>query len=743
MKLFVAVLALLCNSAMAQSLPAFPGAMGGGAMTQGGRGGAVCEVTSTADSGSGTLRDCLLRSGPRILVYRVAGCFDVMSQILVSQPNVTILGQTAPGEVIFQCSKSTDGIRWSNRGQVIIRYVTWSPDNFNIPSGPDTGTLGFYVANTQAAAFITDHTTNRWAGNKPWLMYASWPGGGGTPIQYNKDTTMQWSLNYEPHAMHPVGPSTSELDTLSITLLSGNIDFIDNWFVNTGHRITEYNHSPIRWINNVTHNYGFYAYLGLGATQADLIGNVWMIANLQPQWRIPIHSTDGNKAGSLPGTPSFYISGNIGPDSTTVNANQYDDLARVAKDENVQAELGLFPASWRRSTPMPLSNTQAIPILPAVGLAQAQAPHIGNSRHLDCLGNWVSHRDPQDTRIVNQVIAKGPGGYWPNAQTQEGPSSIPPPTSDYQDHPVLTDPSGKPFPLCVESLHDGVPDQFKTAHGLSLTDPAAVNATDPATHWPYNEGYWGGLYDGGSTPIPPIPPNPTASPDGATCLAAGNVGCPLTDNGGNKFAFDGVDTTSTRGNLITKNGTVITTAGGTDAGKKLLWCAGGMYNQTNSGSWWEYNGTNFGVSVPGGPPTSCATTPPTTPTITGVTVSGPTSVVAGATATYTATVTGTGTYDHSVTWSANLGTITQAGVYTATPAASNDTITATSKADTTKLGRQSVTVTAAPPQPVCPTTGTVTIPYSLTINGVTVASTQACTWTLDVNTGILTLSACH
>jgi hypothetical protein len=276
----------------------------------------------------------------------VAGIISFQSQVLITNPFLTVAGQTAPGQIIIGGPTSLESFRISTH-DVVIRYVTYSPDNFNIASGPSSGTVAYYIANTQNFNNIIDHCTSRWAGNKEVAIFAGFAG------EFNSDFTMSKCLVYEPHAGHPVGPSISEADNLAITQASHNVDFHHNMFVNFSHRISEYNHSPARWINNITYNWYFYALAGLGATQTDVIGNIWKAGNLNangPAQTYPIHSTDGTWPGSLPGTPSFYVAGNIGPGHTTPNTDQYGDLTRQITGEN-GSELGTFPSTWKRSTP--------------------------------------------------------------------------------------------------------------------------------------------------------------------------------------------------------------------------------------------------------------------------------------------------------------------------------------------------------------------------------------------------------
>lgn len=77
--------------------PAFPGAIGFGATTPGGRGGQIVRVTTLDAKGPGSLTEALRAKGPSIIVFEVGGVIDLAgARLSVKQPFTTLAGQTAP-----------------------------------------------------------------------------------------------------------------------------------------------------------------------------------------------------------------------------------------------------------------------------------------------------------------------------------------------------------------------------------------------------------------------------------------------------------------------------------------------------------------------------------------------------------------------------------------------------------------------------------------------------------------------
>jgi len=113
-------------------LLAFPGAEGFGKYSRGGRAGQVFYVTNLNDSGPGSLRAALLAAGPRIVLFQVSGTIALQSNVSVSNPFLTIAGNTAPGDGV-QIKGAHIDIRTHD---VVIRYLRVrsgdEPNNSNL-----------------------------------------------------------------------------------------------------------------------------------------------------------------------------------------------------------------------------------------------------------------------------------------------------------------------------------------------------------------------------------------------------------------------------------------------------------------------------------------------------------------------------------------------------------------------------------------------------------------------------------
>jgi autotransporter-associated beta strand protein len=132
-------------------LPAFPGAQGFGRFATGGRGGSVYFVTTTNDSGSGSFRDAVSVSG-RIVIFRVGGVIDYQSPRYAPKPNITIAGQTAPGDGVTIYG---NGLSFSGSHNNIARFI-------RVRQGinGDSGTDAMGIANGHDMIF--DHITSSW-----------------------------------------------------------------------------------------------------------------------------------------------------------------------------------------------------------------------------------------------------------------------------------------------------------------------------------------------------------------------------------------------------------------------------------------------------------------------------------------------------------------------------------------------------------------------------------------------------
>lgn len=171
---------LACTSIVAQQnekQPAFPGAEGYGRYVTGGRGGAVYHVTSLADDGSaGTLRWALNQNGARTIVFDVSGTIHLTSALSVSKGNVTIAGQTAPGDGIC----IADYPMSLSANNVIVRYMRFRLGNKNVTKNGADGWDGF--GGFDHRDWMIDHCS------------VSWSIDECLSVLGNVNTTVQWCI---------------------------------------------------------------------------------------------------------------------------------------------------------------------------------------------------------------------------------------------------------------------------------------------------------------------------------------------------------------------------------------------------------------------------------------------------------------------------------------------------------------------------------------------------------------------
>lgn len=176
-KTFITLLAAatcLGASAQFESAPAFPGAEGFGRYTTGGRGGAVYHVTSLADDGSaGTLRWACEQKGKRTIVFDVSGTIYLTKALQVKNGDVSILGQTAPGDGICVA----DYPFTINSSNVILRFVRFRLGNRQVANHEGDGLGGMDQAN-----IIVDHCSVSWSIDECMSVYGS------------RNISVQWNI---------------------------------------------------------------------------------------------------------------------------------------------------------------------------------------------------------------------------------------------------------------------------------------------------------------------------------------------------------------------------------------------------------------------------------------------------------------------------------------------------------------------------------------------------------------------
>ena len=461
MLLFVAIGLLSTLGTQADELPAFPGAEGYGRYVTGGRGGRTIHVTNLNDSGEGSLRWAVEQTGPRIIVFDVSGTIELKSRLNISPGDVTIAGQTAPGDGI--CLKNYD-VK-VNADNVIVRFI-------RCRMGNEAQYDGDAMSATGRDRVIIDHCTMSWSTDECGSFYG------------NTNFTLQWCLLSESLAnalpdkgSHGFGGiwggegatfhhnmlahHTSRNPRLCGSRYTGRpdderVDLINNVFYNWGPKNSGYGGEGgnFNFINN------YYKPGPSTATKTSLVHRIFAP-----------NADSGTNGGNVAGVwGKFYVAGNVF-DNTC-----FDIQSNATSMKNIES---VNTNNWNgihydiNDLPEGVATIKSLTPFEGVDISQHNA-EMAYEKVLAYAGASYA-RDVIDQRIMSETEA---GVY-----TFEGSNGSTRGIIDTQD-----DVEGfieyKTAPRLRDSDGDGIPNAWETANGL---DPH--NIDDASQPFPGANGY--------------------------------------------------------------------------------------------------------------------------------------------------------------------------------------------------------------------------------------------------------------
>ncbi|WP_240676263.1 pectate lyase family protein [Botryobacter ruber] len=442
--LLYAIAPFTLSAASAQQL-AFPGAEGFGKYATGGRGGKVVEVTNLNDSGPGSFRQAFEEypGEPITIVFQVGGTIELQSPVNVKRSNITIAGQTAPGDGItlkghsFIINGARAKSQGGNHGNIIVRYIR------SRPGGTDPrGLYGFDMENCHDV--IVDHCSFSWANEEVAAMYDT------------KNTTVQWSIIseglYKAGHMKGVrgyggvwgGQNASYHHNLMAHLNSRAIRF-NGARAHDTIALVDYRHNVIYNWGNANAAYGGEVEIPGGASKLNLVNNYYKPGPATPkELKFVQASYNENKAK---GIGQWYVSGNVMEGNPAMTKNNWlaVDLKKVPEAKRDEAKAAkAFEVSVA---------------LPEKSAAEAYKTVLQNA------GATLPARDAVDKRIVEETrtgTATGKGSHG-------GTGIIDSPSA------VGGWPAFKGGKAPVDTDKDGMPDEWEKKYGLNPSNPEDRN----------------------------------------------------------------------------------------------------------------------------------------------------------------------------------------------------------------------------------------------------------------------------
>ncbi|HTQ38712.1 MAG TPA: dockerin type I domain-containing protein [Pirellulales bacterium] len=349
---------LSASSAHAQ-LRAFGDAEGFGALTTGGRAGSLYIVTNLNDSGAGSFRDAVSQSN-RIIVFAVGGYINLASAIS-AKSNLTILGQTAPGQGIGLMGHELSFSASSNDIVEFIRAREGSADS-------------------SAKASINLGDTSNMILNHVDAEYSQYDNIDAVGTNGVNNVTLQNSLLADPIKAQQLNMHTE----------GNNVTYVNNLWVNS-HGRNPLAKSNSQYINNVVYNYQYAFTTGnsAGVYSYDILNNYFIAG--------PNTNSPSDAWYQLDSNQSAYSSGNL------LDSNKNDAL-----DGSATSPGGVVTLSSPWS-----STTASLPLLSTAAAYTFDVAHAGDSLQ----------RDTVDTQVITQVQSLGTQGSIYNTEKDTGLSN--------------------------------------------------------------------------------------------------------------------------------------------------------------------------------------------------------------------------------------------------------------------------------------------------------------------------------
>lgn len=430
--------------------PAFPGAEGGGMYATGGRGGDVYVVTNLNDSGEGSLRYGIetAPAAGRTIVFDVGGTIQLESTLTFKQKqNITIAGQTAPGDGITIEGYDTN---ISDSQNIVIRFVRFRVGSRNLIKGGDSMDALWGRDND---TFMIDHCTFSWNTDETLSTYRG------------RNGTVQWciiseSLTVSGHSKgrHGYGGIFGGDNTVfQYNLLANHTSrnprigggSMSDPIADAKDPTKTPSTATLQLSNNVLYNQGFYPCYGGGYAYTNYINN-YVKPGVGTRDNIMDSLINVGENGKFGG---FYVNGNILEGNDAISA---DNALGIKEDA----------PNYISATPYTTSDATKFDFdaFATVKLVSAEDCY---DLVLNSAGATYPVRDAIDARVVAQV--KTDTGFYVNRPEEVG---------GYPARTVTAEDEGR-----VDSDHDGIPDDWETAHGLDPNSPPDdLDSIKPATN---------------------------------------------------------------------------------------------------------------------------------------------------------------------------------------------------------------------------------------------------------------------